>query len=185
VKGGRSMTMPGRGAEGVFKIAIEGLDIPAHVIQLGDFRGRKRGVEIDVHPFLIITDSSSLPRKWEIGERPLFHSFLAPDSGVVEYSEPRGGLQRELPGFGHPGPLPLQECSLRMRHQRQVPSIRRAERRDAESRTIGVEGILFRGHVLVINEVAWCKLLLLQLVQNLGIGTVQATLSMVHPDSQD
>jgi hypothetical protein len=42
VKGGRSMTVPGRGAEGVLEIAIESLDIPAHVIQLGEFLGGKQ-----------------------------------------------------------------------------------------------------------------------------------------------
>lgn len=35
VKGCGGMTMPGGGLHGVFKIAIEGLDVPAHVIELG------------------------------------------------------------------------------------------------------------------------------------------------------
>ena len=37
VKGGGRVTMPGGGLHGVFKIAIEGLDVPAHVIELGQF----------------------------------------------------------------------------------------------------------------------------------------------------
>ena len=35
VEGVGSMAMPGSGPEGVFKIAIEGFDVPAHVIESG------------------------------------------------------------------------------------------------------------------------------------------------------
>ena len=37
VKGGGRLTMPGGGTQGVFKIAIESLDVPAHVIEAGQF----------------------------------------------------------------------------------------------------------------------------------------------------
>jgi hypothetical protein len=37
MKGYRGATMPGGSTEGVFKIAIEGLDVPAQVIEMGEF----------------------------------------------------------------------------------------------------------------------------------------------------
>ena len=37
MKGARRAAMPGGGAKGVLKIAIEGLDVPAHVIEVGQF----------------------------------------------------------------------------------------------------------------------------------------------------
>ena len=37
VEGGGCLTMPRSGTQGVFKIAIEGFDIPAHVIEAGQF----------------------------------------------------------------------------------------------------------------------------------------------------
>jgi len=37
VKGCGRVTMPGGGLHGMFKIAIEGLDVPAHVIESGQF----------------------------------------------------------------------------------------------------------------------------------------------------
>ena len=37
VKGDGRLTMPGGGAQGVLKIAIESLDVPAHVIEVGQF----------------------------------------------------------------------------------------------------------------------------------------------------
>jgi len=37
VKGCGRVTMPGGSLHGVFKIAIEGLDVPAHVIESGQF----------------------------------------------------------------------------------------------------------------------------------------------------
>ena len=37
MKGFWCAAMPGGGTEGVFKIAIEGLDVPAQVIEVGEF----------------------------------------------------------------------------------------------------------------------------------------------------
>jgi len=39
VKRRRGMAMPGSSAQGVFEIPVESLDIPVHVIELGQFRG--------------------------------------------------------------------------------------------------------------------------------------------------
>lgn len=39
LKGCGRLTMPVCGAKGMFEIAIEGLDIPAHVVEPGEFRG--------------------------------------------------------------------------------------------------------------------------------------------------
>ena len=43
MKGSGGAAMPGGGADGVLKIPIEGLDVPSHVIDVGQFRGRKQG----------------------------------------------------------------------------------------------------------------------------------------------
>jgi hypothetical protein len=43
VKAGRSMTVPRCGAESALEISIESLDIPAHVIQPGEFGGGIQG----------------------------------------------------------------------------------------------------------------------------------------------
>ena len=37
MEGGWCATMPGGGAHGVFEITVERLDIPAHVIEVGQF----------------------------------------------------------------------------------------------------------------------------------------------------
>ncbi len=37
MKGGGRLTMPGGGTQGMFEIAIEGFDVPAHVIEAGQF----------------------------------------------------------------------------------------------------------------------------------------------------
>ncbi len=39
VKGGRGLAVPACGAERAFEVAIESLDVPAHVIQLCELRG--------------------------------------------------------------------------------------------------------------------------------------------------
>jgi len=37
VEGGGRLTMPGGGTQGMFEIAIEGLDVPAHVVEASQF----------------------------------------------------------------------------------------------------------------------------------------------------
>lgn len=37
VKRGGRLTMPAGGAQGMLEIAVEGLDVPAHVIEAGQF----------------------------------------------------------------------------------------------------------------------------------------------------
>ena len=42
MKGGGGAAMPEGGVQGVLEIAIEGFDVPSHVIEVGQFRGRKK-----------------------------------------------------------------------------------------------------------------------------------------------
>lgn len=83
------------------------------------------------------------------GENPSGRGALDPDAGISEQAEPRGVI---APAFRCPAVLYGTENPFWMWHHDGDAAIARGESGHAEGRAVGVEGVAFRGDVVVIDE---------------------------------
>eukprot|EP00962_Isochrysis_galbana_P010271 scaffold2835_cov105-Isochrysis_galbana.AAC.16 len=103
--------------------------------------------------------------------------------GVLEQAEPRGGGVG-LPRLGRPRALPRQEAALRVRHHGEVPSVGRAERRDAVGGAVGVVRVGLGDGDVVVHIPEGGQLSVEHCLERAGLREVRTAFSVGHPHAE-